>query len=204
MLAVGSRAVWPLTAHVQYAQLPAAVQSQMTLEEKVGMLLINTLNAGEKGKMTDAAVDLIEKQKMTRFVFRNTIKSNPVSTGTGNGFAGVQISPFEAAQFMNAVQELSERTRLGIPALFKSNSRNHIEFDPDRFRPGQKRVGWLQPETWRSLPIVLRSWRKSGEPLAYAECMVTWLIYPQNRGGTGCMKPLPKTVTWRLKLSKCS
>ena len=78
---------------------------------------------------TDAAVDLIEKQKMTRFVFRNTIKSNPVSTGAGNGFAGAQISPFEAAQFMNAVQELSERTRLGIPALFKSNSRNHIEFD---------------------------------------------------------------------------
>jgi RHH-type proline utilization regulon transcriptional repressor/proline dehydrogenase/delta 1-pyrroline-5-carboxylate dehydrogenase len=33
VLAVGSRAVWPLTAHVQYAQLPAAVQSQMTLEE---------------------------------------------------------------------------------------------------------------------------------------------------------------------------
>lgn len=107
----------------------ANLVSLMTLEEKVGMLLINTLNAGEKGKMTDAAVDLIEKQKMTRFVFRNTIKSNPVNTGAGNGFAGVQISPFEAAQFMNAVQELSERTRLGIPALFKSNSRNHVEFD---------------------------------------------------------------------------
>jgi beta-glucosidase len=107
----------------------ANLVSLMTLEEKVGMLLINTLNAGEKGKMTDAAVDLIEKQKMTRFIFRNTIKSNPVSTGAGNGFAGAQISPFEAAQFMNAVQELSERTRLGIPALFKSNSRNHIEFD---------------------------------------------------------------------------
>ncbi|MFN5090763.1 MAG: glycoside hydrolase family 3 N-terminal domain-containing protein, partial [Bacteroidota bacterium] len=107
----------------------ANLVSLMTLEEKVGMLLINTLNAGEKGKMTDAAVDLIEKQKMTRFVFRNTIKSNPVSTGAGNGFAGAQISPFEAAQFMNAVQEFSERTRLGIPALFKSNSRNHIEFD---------------------------------------------------------------------------
>ena len=75
----------------------ANLVSLMTLEEKVGMLLINTLNAGEKGKMTDAAVDLIEKQKMTRFVFRNTIKSNPVSTGAGNGFAGAQISPFEAA-----------------------------------------------------------------------------------------------------------
>lgn len=103
--------------------------SQMTLEEKVGMLLINTLNAGEKGEMTDGAVDLIENQKMTRFVFRNTIKDNPVISGAENGFAGVQITPFEAAQFMNAVQELSERTRLGIPAMFKSNSRNHMEYD---------------------------------------------------------------------------
>lgn len=107
----------------------ADLVSQMTLEEKVGMLLINTLNAGEKGKMTDAAVDLIENQKMTRFVFRNTIKNNPVNTGQGNGFGGTQISPYDAAQFMNAVQELSESTRLGIPAMFKSNSRNHMEID---------------------------------------------------------------------------
>jgi beta-glucosidase len=93
------------------------------------MLLINTLNAGEKGTLTEGAVDYIENQKMTRFIFRNTIKNNPVNTGAGNGFAGVQISPYEAAQFMNAVQELSERTRLGIPSLFKSNSRNHMEID---------------------------------------------------------------------------
>jgi beta-glucosidase len=107
----------------------ANLVSQMTLEEKVGMLLINTLNAGEKGKLTEGAVDYIENQKMTRFIFRNTIKNNPVNTGAGNGFAGVQISPYEASQFMNAVQELSERTRLGIPSLFKSNSRNHMEID---------------------------------------------------------------------------
>ena len=107
----------------------ANLVSQMTLHEKVGMLLINTLNAGEKGTLTEGAVDYIENQKMTRFIFRNTIKNNPVNTGAGNGFAGVQISPYEAAQFMNAVQELSERTRLGIPSLFKSNSRNHMEID---------------------------------------------------------------------------
>jgi beta-glucosidase len=107
----------------------ADLLSQMTLEEKVGMMLINTLNAGEKGKMTDGAVDLIENQKMTRFIFRNTIKDNPVNSGPGNGFVGTQITPFDAAQFMNAIQELSEHTRLGIPAMFKSNSRNHMEYD---------------------------------------------------------------------------
>ena len=35
----------------------------------------------------------------------------------------------QAAQFTNSVQQLREETRLGIPALFKSNARNHI--DPD-------------------------------------------------------------------------
>jgi beta-glucosidase len=107
----------------------ADLLSQMTLEEKVGMLLINTLNAGAKGKMTDAAVDLIENQKMTRFIFRNSVTNNPVVTESGNPFAGTQITPYEASQFMNAVQELSESTRLGIPAMFKSNSRNHMEID---------------------------------------------------------------------------
>jgi beta-glucosidase len=103
--------------------------SQMTMEEKVGMLLINTLNAGEKGKLTDGAVDFVENQKMTRFIFRNTIKENPVNSGAAGGFGGTQITPFDAAQFMNSVQELTERSRLGIPAMFKSNSRNHMEYD---------------------------------------------------------------------------
>ena len=103
--------------------------SQMELDEKVGMLLINTLNAEEKGKLTERAVELIEDEKMTRFVFRNTIKENPVNAGGGNSFRGVQITPFEAAQFMNSVQELAENTRLGIPLMFKSNARNHMDYD---------------------------------------------------------------------------
>jgi beta-glucosidase len=93
------------------------------------MLLINTLNAGWKGSLTSTAVEFIEDEKMTRFIFRNTIKDNPVSSAAGNPFGGVQITPFEAAQFMNSVQELAESTRLGIPVVFKSNSRNHIEYD---------------------------------------------------------------------------
>ena len=102
---------------------------QMTLEEKVGMMLINTLNAGKNGKMTERAVEFIEDEKMTRFIFRNTIVDNPVNTGAGNGFRGVQITPFDAAQFINSVQELAESTRLGIPVLFKSNARNHMDYD---------------------------------------------------------------------------
>ncbi len=101
---------------------------QMNLEEKVGMMLINTLNAEPKGKLSERAVEFIEDEKMTRFIFRNTVKADPVNAG-GGGWGGAQVSPFEAAQFMNAVQELAESTRLGIPALFKSNARNHMDYD---------------------------------------------------------------------------
>jgi beta-glucosidase len=101
---------------------------QMTLPEKVGMMLINTLNADPGGKLSLRAAEFIEDEKMTRFIFRNVVTQTPRPAGPG-GFAGAQITPFEAAQFMNAIQELAENTRLGIPPMFKSNSRNHVEFD---------------------------------------------------------------------------
>lgn len=102
---------------------------QMTLQEKVGMMLINTLNADFGGKVPLRAAEFIEDEKMTRFIFRNVVTNNPRPNTGGGGFAGAQITPFEAAQFMNAIQELAEGTRLGIPPMFKSNSRNHVEFD---------------------------------------------------------------------------
>ena len=101
--------------------------SLMTLEEKAGMFLINTLNAEPKGRLSDRAVQYIEEEKMTRFVFRNTVTATPDPRAGGRG--GAQITPYEAAQFMNAMQELAASARLGIPALFKSNARNHYEHD---------------------------------------------------------------------------
>src|SRR4051812_8781517 len=106
--------------------------SRMTLEEKAGMLLINTLNADPGGRISERGVKLIRDEKMTRFVFRNTVTPNPqppASGGRGGGFGGAEVSAYEAAQFTNLVQELAEGTRLGIPALFKSNARNHYERD---------------------------------------------------------------------------
>jgi beta-glucosidase len=99
---------------------------QMTLEEKAGMMMIDTLNADFGGAVPATAADYVNVQKMSRFIFRNTVTANPVKSGVG-GFAGVQISPTEAAQFMNAMQRMAESTRLGIPALFKSNARNHYD-----------------------------------------------------------------------------
>ena len=117
-------------------RLPVAARvrdlaGRMTLEEKAGMLLINTLNAEAGGRISDRGVRLINDEKMTRFVFRNTVTPNPQppAAGRGGGFGGTEISAYEAAQFTNLVQELAEGTRLGIPVLFKSNARNHFERD---------------------------------------------------------------------------
>ncbi|MES2178284.1 MAG: glycoside hydrolase family 3 N-terminal domain-containing protein [Gemmatimonadota bacterium] len=119
---------WRLAVPVRVRDLAG----RMTLEEKAGMLLINTLNAEAGGRISDRGVRLIQDEKMTRFVFRNTVTPTPqppAAGGRGGGFAGTQITAYEAAQFTNLVQELAEGTRLGIPAIFKSNARNHFERD---------------------------------------------------------------------------
>ena len=108
------------------AERVADLLSQMTLEEKAGMLMIDQLNAGLGGVLPDLAAKYVEEEKMTRFIFRNTVTNSP-SSETTNDFFGAEITPYQAAQFTNALQELCESTRLGIPALFKSNPRIHYE-----------------------------------------------------------------------------
>lgn len=116
----------------------ADLVGRMTLEEKAGLMLIDTLNAscdvgtGERGTVPAVAANYIDVQKMHRFVFRNTVTSpdQALCTAETGGFGTrISVTPAEAAKFTNSVQELSEATRLGIPSLFKSNARNHI--DPD-------------------------------------------------------------------------
>ncbi len=116
----------------------ADLVGRMTLEEQAGLMLIDTLNAscnvatGERGTVPPVAADYIDNQRMHRFVFRNTVTSpeQAVCVADTGGFGTrVSVTPAEAAKFTNSVQALSEATRLGIPSLFKSNARNHI--DPD-------------------------------------------------------------------------
>ncbi|SMH50595.1 beta-glucosidase [Rathayibacter oskolensis] len=101
---------------------------RMTLSEKAGLMLINTMNAscdettGERGIVPASGVALLNDQNMRRFVFRSVV-ADAASASCSSP------TPSEAATFTNSVQELSEASRLGIPSLFKSNARNHI--DPD-------------------------------------------------------------------------
>ena len=104
----------------------ADLLSQMTIAEKAGMLMIDQLNADLGGQVPELGGHLVNDVKMRRFILRNTVTNTPAEAVT-HPFFGAQVTPYETAQFTNAVQEMCESSRLGIPALFKSNPRNHFE-----------------------------------------------------------------------------
>jgi beta-glucosidase len=106
--------------------------TRMTLDEKAGLMLIDTLNAACEGSLPANASRYVETQKMTRFILRNVVRAqgDPCQAQSGPAFRGVAVSPRQMAAFTNAVQALAERQRHGIPVLFKDNARNHYETDP--------------------------------------------------------------------------
>ncbi|MGF1688975.1 glycoside hydrolase family 3 C-terminal domain-containing protein [Photobacterium japonica] len=113
---------WRLTPETRAADLV----TRMNLEEKAGMMLIDTLNSDVGGMPADDAVDLVNKQHMTRFIFRNPVVETP-NNDREPGRSGFDITPTQAAKYMNAMQLMAELTPHGIPVLFKSNARNHID-----------------------------------------------------------------------------
>ena len=114
---------WRLPIAVRVADLV----SRMNEDEKAGMMLIDTMNAEPGGKAPTEGARLVTEQRMTRFIFRNVVTATPDGKPGPSRLSGAQISPKEAAQFTNAIQEMCEASRLGIPAIFKSNARNHYE-----------------------------------------------------------------------------
>lgn len=121
---------WRLPAEVRAADLVG----RMTLPEKAGMMLIATNNPDCGGGISERGRDLIDTQKMTRFILRaRVVGEAPDCSIKLSGFAlrgGYPQTPLQMATFTNAVQERLEGGRLGIPALFKDNARNHVETNP--------------------------------------------------------------------------
>lgn len=119
---------WRLPARERAADLV----DRMTLDEKAGLMLIDTVNAGWGGTLGELAQDYLGRQHMRRIIFRNVV-AVPGEERQGDDthpfVAGSSLTPRQAASFLNSVQELAESSRLGIPVLAKSNARNHI--DPD-------------------------------------------------------------------------
>lgn len=100
---------------------------RMTIEEKAGLMLIDTLNAGCDGSVGREALDMVYAQQMRRFIFRNAVSATAACVGGGNPWRSSTVTPTQAAGFANAIQQLAEVSRLGIPAMFKSNPRNHLD-----------------------------------------------------------------------------
>ena len=113
------------------AERVADLLGRMSIEDRAGMLLINTLNAGCEGAVEGTpAADFIDTQRMTRFILRNTVTAVADECGERAPFSGFRVTATQLAEFANAVQEMAEARSLGIPVLFKDNARNHLETDP--------------------------------------------------------------------------
>ncbi|WP_395768932.1 glycoside hydrolase family 3 N-terminal domain-containing protein [Aquirufa sp.] len=126
--------------------------SQMTLEEKLGFMLISTTrmggdqvfnngvqgNAGPRPKITEGfnEEDLVQNTNM--FTRKPLGAPNMSAAGTTKGVTQFHLrhfilrasaSPEIMAKWSNNLQELCESTRLGIPAIVASNPRNHVTTD---------------------------------------------------------------------------
>ncbi len=98
--------------------------AQMTLEEKAGLMVGPTLPMGPNGTLSEggeatpnpfggataplATSDALAKRHIRQFINR------------------VNTDPRTMATWLNRVQEAAESTRLGIPAFFVTNPRNHL------------------------------------------------------------------------------
>lgn len=98
---------------------------QMTLEEKAGMLFITMIAMNEDGS-------LLERPTPSNpFSFASPINSEMVVNRRMNHFNVTQIgSPRATATWVNNIQKLAERTRLGIPVTIASDPRHAFSNNP--------------------------------------------------------------------------
>jgi beta-glucosidase len=103
----------------------ADLVAQMRLEEKAGLMVSPTLPMGSNGSVNE------ETRPMPN-PFGGPAWSIP---GTSEAVLRMHIrqfinranaAPRTMATWLNAVQEIAERSRLGIPAFFVTNPRNHL------------------------------------------------------------------------------
>ncbi|MDU0809234.1 glycoside hydrolase family 3 protein [Aquirufa regiilacus] len=138
---------WRLPVDVRVKDLV----SQMTLEEKLGFMLISTTRmggdqvfsngvqgGGPKTTITEGfnEEDLVQNTNM--FTRKPLASPNMSAAGTTKGVTQFHLrhfilrasaSPEIMAKWSNNLQELCESSRLGIPAIVASNPRNHVTTD---------------------------------------------------------------------------
>ena len=121
--------------------------SQMTLDEKAGMMLISTTRmagdfAFEQGKPKGPIINGFNEEDLVQNINMFSRKPLPYpllsASGTTKGVKEKHLRNFilrantdakTMAEWSNNLQQLTEETRLGIPAIVASNPRNHITRD---------------------------------------------------------------------------
>ncbi len=139
---------WRLSASERAKDLVAL----MTLEEKVGFMLISTTrmggdqvfnngvqgSAGPRPKITEGFNEEDQVQSTNMFTRKPLASPNMGAAGTTKGITQFHLrhfilranaEPAILAKWSNNLQELCESTRLGIPAIVASNPRNHVTTD---------------------------------------------------------------------------
>ena len=122
---------WRLTPEQRAADL----LGKMTIDEKVGFMIISQINMGPQGTS-----ELNERDQVTnRNNFTGEAADESINvSGTTKGIMERHLRHFILranaparimAEWANNVQEVAEGSRLGIPAIFASNPRNHVAVD---------------------------------------------------------------------------
>ncbi len=122
---------WRLTPEQRAADL----LGQMTIDEKVGFMIISQINMGPQGTS-----ELNERDQVTnRNNFTGEAADESINvSGTTKGIMERHLRHFILranaparimAEWANNVQAVAEGSRLGIPAIFASNPRNHVAVD---------------------------------------------------------------------------
>jgi len=101
--------------------------SQMTVEEKAGMMVGPTLPMGPNGTVSEKADNTVSP-------FGGGMRMLATSEALNNRHITQFINRVNTdaktmATWLNSVQQLAEGTRLGIPAFFVTNPRNHVAFE---------------------------------------------------------------------------
>ncbi|MDO5454741.1 MAG: glycoside hydrolase family 3 N-terminal domain-containing protein, partial [Corynebacterium sp.] len=126
---------WRLPA----AERAADLVGRMTPQEKAGLMVIGSHHPGYSSFLPNPSDELLNPEDVWRDA--NPITSQPypepvlVTSSTDNAInlrhqrfliCRDNLAPKELAVWTNAVQEVAENSRLGIPVSFASNPRNHV------------------------------------------------------------------------------
>jgi len=114
--------------------------SQMTLEEKAGLMFITMIGMNDDGSLQERPI-LSEP-----FSFFLETNSSMVAKKKMNHFNIIQSSSPEAmATWSNTIQKLAERTRLGVPVTIATDPRHTIRENPGAAIPTPFFSKWCSP-----------------------------------------------------------